>query len=166
MVELDDKSFDSAVHNVNSNNLQSVISVRKASSSSPILFPLQDSPKDPASRVDFTMCNPPFYSSPEEVENLAAMKDLPPNAVCTGAPIEMIYKDGGEVGFVGKMVEESLTFGTKCRYVLFKLTEITFDSLFNQVVYIYAGKALLCRRNCTEISGNKGNYNVSSSLAA
>ena len=112
------------------------------------------------------MCNPPFYSSPEEVENLAAMKDLPPNAVCTGAPIEMIYLDRGEVGFVGKMVEESLTFGTKCRYVLFKLTEITFDSLFNQVVYIYAGKALLCRRNCTEISGNKGNYNVSSSLAA
>ena len=115
--ELDDKSFDSATHNINANNLQNVISILKANAGSPILFPLQHSPKDPAPRVDFTMCNPPFYGSSDEVENLAALKELPPNAVCTGAPIEMIYPDGGEVGFVGKMLEESISFGTKCRYV-------------------------------------------------
>lgn len=31
--------------------------------------------------VEFTMCNPPFYSSEEEMEQLAEQKELSPSAV-------------------------------------------------------------------------------------
>lgn len=66
-------------------------------------------------RFDFTMCNPPFYASAEEVVRSAAAKALSPNAVCTGAEVEMITA-GGEEGFVSKMVRESLALGERCRW--------------------------------------------------
>lgn len=53
------------------------------------------------------MTNPPFYTSQAELESLAKQKSRPPNSACTGAPIEMICS-GGEVGFVGQLVAESL----------------------------------------------------------
>jgi 23S rRNA A1618 N6-methylase RlmF len=34
-----------------------------------------------SSSFEFTMCNPPFYSSPEEVAKSASEKDSAPNAV-------------------------------------------------------------------------------------
>ena len=34
------------------------------------------------SSFEFTMCNPPFYSSPEEVAKSASEKDCAPHAVC------------------------------------------------------------------------------------
>ncbi|CDO68174.1 hypothetical protein BN946_scf184938.g26 [Trametes cinnabarina] len=64
---------------------------------------------------DFTMCNPPFYSSREEVLQSAEAKVLEPNAVCTGADIEMITP-GGEAAFVGRMVEESTEMRERCRW--------------------------------------------------
>ena len=67
-------------------------------------------------QVDFTMCNPPFYSDRAEVLRSAEAKELGPNAVCTGADTEMITP-GGEVAFVSKMVQESLVLKTRCRYV-------------------------------------------------
>lgn len=72
------------------------------------------------------MCNPPFYESAEEMQQLSEQKDVGPSAVswsfvsraktdahdirgqvCTGAPTEMVTK-GGEVAFVSQMVQESL----------------------------------------------------------
>jgi 23S rRNA A1618 N6-methylase RlmF len=64
--------------------------------------------------VDFTMCNPPFYSSREDVLSSAETKEFGPNAICTGADTEMITS-GGEVAFVSNMVQESLRLGTQCR---------------------------------------------------
>ena len=79
------------------------------------------------------MCNPPFYSSALEIEELAKGKESLPSAVsrpqvsfltinqlfftkvCTGSEVEMIYPNGGEAGFVGRMVEESVTFQGRCR---------------------------------------------------
>jgi len=78
------------------------------------------------------MCNPPFYSSALEIEELAKGKESLPSAVsrpqyrflpltdfftkvCTGSEVEMIYPNGGEAGFVGRMVEESITFQGRCR---------------------------------------------------
>jgi 23S rRNA A1618 N6-methylase RlmF len=62
---------------------------------------------------DFAMCNPPFYSSLEEVLRSAEAKDLSPNSICTGSESEMITP-GGEARFVGKMVEESLRLKMRC----------------------------------------------------
>lgn len=57
---------------------------------------------------NFTMVNPPFYASSEELQESATKKKLPPNSACTGAPIEMIYDEGGEKGFIEKLIRESL----------------------------------------------------------
>ena len=62
------------------------------------------------------MCNPPFYSSREEIEKSATEKEFSPSAVCTGADTEMITT-GGESAFVRQIVAESLIYRTKCKYV-------------------------------------------------
>jgi 23S rRNA (adenine1618-N6)-methyltransferase len=61
------------------------------------------------------MCNPPFYNSQEEIEALRQKKDTPPEGACTGSEVEMIYP-GGEVGFIEKMMRDSLIIGSQTRY--------------------------------------------------
>lgn len=76
----------------------------RTSHHTPILAPLFEFPE---TEFAFTMCNPPFYASTEEVTRSAEGKALEPNAICTGADVEMITR-GGEEAFVGAMVEESM----------------------------------------------------------
>ncbi|KAJ4359145.1 hypothetical protein N0V85_009474, partial [Neurospora sp. IMI 360204] len=40
-------------------------------------------------KIDFCMCNPPFYSSPSDLLSSAAKKSRPPLTACTGAEVEM-----------------------------------------------------------------------------
>jgi 23S rRNA A1618 N6-methylase RlmF len=110
--EIDSYSYECASANIASNGLQSQIQIHKAQPHEPILSPLLGS-----DRFDFTMCNPPFYSSREEIEKSTAEKTFSPSAICTGADAEMITP-GGESAFVRQMVTESLIYKTKCRYVL------------------------------------------------
>ncbi|KAF8972036.1 hypothetical protein BDZ97DRAFT_1650372 [Flammula alnicola] len=111
--ELDDESFESARANVSTNGMDSRIDVRKASAKGDIFFPLEENVQ---TSFEFSMCNPPFYGSAQEVAESAQAKELPPSAVCTGTDIEMIYPDGGEAGFVGRMVDESERFQTRCKW--------------------------------------------------
>lgn len=69
---------------------------------------LRSEDEDQKDLFDFTMCNPPFYASAQAMQTSAKLKVLPANAACTGTYGEMIYDGGGEVGFVGQMIEESL----------------------------------------------------------
>ena len=46
-----------------------------------------------ADTLDFTMCNPPFYSSVEELQQSYTDKSQSPAAVCTGSVSEMVYYD-------------------------------------------------------------------------
>ncbi|XP_050717977.1 RNA N6-adenosine-methyltransferase METTL16-like [Eriocheir sinensis] len=57
---------------------------------------------------DFTMCNPPFFSSEEEVDTMAKSKKGrgEPCAAPTGSIHEKVT-EGGEVEFIRQMVEES-----------------------------------------------------------
>ncbi|KAJ6151576.1 hypothetical protein N7470_007173 [Penicillium chermesinum] len=61
----------------------------------------------PSDRLDFTMCNPPFYKSRDEMIESAEIKANAPSSICTGDPVEMITP-GGEVAFVTRMIDESL----------------------------------------------------------
>ncbi|TFK38853.1 hypothetical protein BDQ12DRAFT_82541 [Crucibulum laeve] len=112
--EIDSASYSQAVINIRTNKLEDRIQAVKATETGPILFPLFDLDENDVS-YDFTMCNPPFYASLEEIEELALKKEAKPSAVCTGALTEMIYP-GGEVAFVRQMVDESVKLGDKCRW--------------------------------------------------
>ncbi|KAA8571224.1 hypothetical protein EYC84_000557 [Monilinia fructicola] len=57
--------------------------------------------------LDFTLCNPPFYSSAEDLASSASLKQRPPFTACTGSATEMVC-EGGEVSFVSRMIDESL----------------------------------------------------------
>lgn len=100
--DIDSRSLFSAQKNVDSNKLVERIQLRLNTSDGPLL------PLDAlgAPRLDFCMCNPPFYSSAADMAASYENKSKPPSAVCTGAEVEMIC-EGGDVGFVLRMVMAS-----------------------------------------------------------
>ncbi len=53
------------------------------------------------------MCNPPFYTSVDDLLPSAASKQRPPFTACTGSESEMVTP-GVEVSFVSRMINESL----------------------------------------------------------
>ncbi|VDB95430.1 unnamed protein product [Peniophora sp. CBMAI 1063] len=121
--ELDERSFLSSQENVTRNCLSQRVQIFRATADGPILFPLVST----EIRFTFTMCNPPFYSSAEDIAQSAESKAFPPSAVCTGSEVEMIT-DGGEVAFVCKMVRESLVHRERCQWytsMLGKLSSVT-----------------------------------------
>ncbi|CEN61176.1 hypothetical protein ASPCAL07840 [Aspergillus calidoustus] len=89
------------------------------------------------------MCNPPFYSSREEMVMSAETKERPPFSVrskglvyasnlpyfqaCTGAEVEMVTP-GGEVSFVSRMIDESLQLRKRVQWytsMLGKLSSVS-----------------------------------------
>jgi 23S rRNA A1618 N6-methylase RlmF len=122
-LELDETSLFFAKANVERNVLGSRINVYTVDGAR-IFEPLYHLP--PSEQLEFSMCNPPFYSSKDEVDRLRNSKEELPAQTCTGGELEMIYppplspeddweKEGGEVAFVGRMVIESLQLRAKCR---------------------------------------------------
>ncbi|KAJ2958773.1 hypothetical protein NQZ79_g5684 [Umbelopsis isabellina] len=110
-----DISIDSAQNNIEKNNLQSRIKIFHNNDSSCIL-PLEELENQgyilSETQITFSMCNPPFFKSIEEIESGIEAKMDEPSAVsitlvCTGTHSEMIT-EGGEVAFITKMVQESL----------------------------------------------------------
>ncbi|MCX2450633.1 23S rRNA (adenine(1618)-N(6))-methyltransferase RlmF [Pedobacter sp. PLR] len=75
----------------------------------------------PGELFDFTMCNPPFHGSPEEaqegsqrkVRNLGTQRGKTPVLNFGGMQAEL-WCEGGEVGFIRKMIQESATIGKQC----------------------------------------------------
>ncbi|EPQ50290.1 hypothetical protein GLOTRDRAFT_123633 [Gloeophyllum trabeum ATCC 11539] len=121
--EIDQASYNHALANVLANGLADRVQVVRASPDAPLL-PLGSLPDD---TFDFTMCNPPFYASKEEVDASAGGKLAEPSGVCTGAAVEMITP-GGESAFVRRMVDESLVLRERCRWytsMLGKLSSVT-----------------------------------------
>lgn len=110
--DVDRDSLISARENVELNRLSDRVLITETSPSKPLLFPLEE---DTTSTYDFTMCNPPFYSSVEEMTQSAETKEFGPNAICTGAEVEMITP-GGEVAFVSRIFMESLHHKARCRW--------------------------------------------------
>lgn len=76
-IDSDDLSFFYAQRNVASNDLATRISVVKVDATQPFLaFLPTHSPI-----LDFSICNPPFYSSTNEMATLTQAKQLAPAAV-------------------------------------------------------------------------------------
>ncbi|KAJ5702728.1 hypothetical protein N7488_010276 [Penicillium malachiteum] len=121
--DIDENNIETARANVELNGLESRISILQTSSSGPF-FPLN---RLGTESLDFTMCNPPFYSSHEEMTAAAELKTHAPHSTCTGADVEMITP-GGEAAFVTRMIEESLELRAKIQWftsMLGKLSSVT-----------------------------------------
>ncbi|TFK66978.1 hypothetical protein BDN72DRAFT_799475 [Pluteus cervinus] len=110
--ELDPFSFDYASQNVGNNGLGDRIRVWRVNS---LEEPLFGAMKETDEVFDFTMCNPPFYSSVQEIEESGRNKSSPPNAICTGSETEMITP-GGELKFISRMIQESIHLQSRCSY--------------------------------------------------
>ena len=73
-------------------------------------------------KIDFTICNPPFHASLEKaqegsrrkVKNLTGKTEETPTLNFAGTANELVYEDGGESGFIQKMITESKQFGKQC----------------------------------------------------
>lgn len=117
--------------------------------------PLQTKPSDPLipldafglESIDFTICNPPFYSSTSDLLSSAAAKSRPPRSACTGADVEMVTP-GGEVAFVSRMIDESKALEDRCQWYTSMLgkyssVEIIVDNLRGAGVDNWAVKDLV-----------------------
>ncbi|KAL4974273.1 hypothetical protein BDW66DRAFT_140457 [Aspergillus desertorum] len=106
--DIDDENIRTSTETVKMNNLESRIRIMKTSADSD-LIPLNTLGVE---KLDFTMCNPPFYSSQDEMIASAKEKDRPPFSACSGTEIEMVTL-GGEVSFVSRMITESIALREK-----------------------------------------------------
>lgn len=109
--DIDAHSLSHAQQNVEANNLTERIKLHSTSPEEP-LIPLETLGVE---RLDFVMCNPPFYSSSEDMSRAYGSKAMPPSAVCTGSTNEMICP-GGDAGFVTRILEESLRLRHRVRW--------------------------------------------------
>ncbi|KAL9607676.1 MAG: hypothetical protein Q9167_007436 [Letrouitia subvulpina] len=109
--DIDEKNLEFARKNVISNNLTARIKLQQTELFKP-LIPLDTLGLE---RIDFTICNPPFYASTEEMLSAAEAKARPPHSACTGAQVEMVT-EGGEVDFITKLMDESLVLRDRCQW--------------------------------------------------
>ncbi|KAJ3178295.1 hypothetical protein HDU87_003607 [Geranomyces variabilis] len=103
-LDIEPRAIAYATSNVAQNELQSRITVCKNETDLILHKDLLDGfhPK----RYDFTMCNPPFYESAEQIARSRAGKEAAPRAVCSGTSAEMVT-EGGELGFILRILAES-----------------------------------------------------------
>ncbi|KAI9144299.1 ribosomal RNA large subunit methyltransferase F-like protein, partial [Paraphysoderma sedebokerense] len=119
--DISSQSISFAKDNITRNNLADKIHLY-LNPDSQITLPInemktasEDSESSIPESLDFTMCNPPFYSSEQHMVNSQAAKKGDAFATCTGASHEMITA-GGEYQFVKKMILESEKYGSQVRW--------------------------------------------------
>ncbi|KAK5700746.1 hypothetical protein LTR97_005263 [Elasticomyces elasticus] len=110
--DIDSHSLAYAKQNVKANNMDSRIRIQRSPNPAAPLIPLDVLG---VGGLDFVMTNPPFYSSGQDMLDSYTGKHAPPSAVCTGAENEMIC-DGGDVGFVTRILEESLVLRERVQW--------------------------------------------------
>ncbi|MFL5815709.1 MAG: 23S rRNA (adenine(1618)-N(6))-methyltransferase RlmF [Bdellovibrionia bacterium] len=75
----------------------------------------------PGEKIDLSICNPPFHSSAEEARASTQLKwkklgkDSRAGRNFGGQNAEL-WCPGGEVEFIGRMIQESKNFSTQCRW--------------------------------------------------
>ncbi|KAL5115133.1 hypothetical protein ACEQ8H_006969 [Pleosporales sp. CAS-2024a] len=111
--DIDKRSFESAARNLALNNLMTRTKLLQTTALTP-LIPLAALG---VQNLDFTMCNPPFFTSTADMTNSlkGEGKSWKPNATCTGAEVEMVCPEG-DLGFVTRLVNESLMLGEKVQW--------------------------------------------------
>lgn len=120
--DVDAHSLKCAQHNITANGLGERIKLKQMQAQGPLL------PLDllKIEELDFSMTNPPFYSSHQDFQDNANGKlprKTPSSAVCAGAENEMIC-EGGDVGFVLRILEESLVLRDRVQWYTAMLSKL------------------------------------------
>ncbi|TWU79072.1 hypothetical protein ED733_008642 [Metarhizium rileyi] len=145
--DIDGESLKWARRNVEINDLSSRIKVVDRSMDGPII-PLDELA---LASIDFTMTNPPFYMSEEDLLSVARKKRRPPYTACTGSTTEMVTP-GGELAFVDRILNESRILRERIQWY-----SAMFGFLSNLTTFIEQLRAAgICNYAVTEfVQGNK-----------
>ncbi|KAF1994031.1 hypothetical protein P154DRAFT_527342 [Amniculicola lignicola CBS 123094] len=113
LTDIDDKSFEYATQNIKLNGFSPRVKMLKTTALHS-LIPLHQLDVE---RLDFTLCNPPFFASDKEMQSslAGAGKTTAPSTICTGSVNEMVTA-GGDLGFVLKIVQASFTLQDKVQW--------------------------------------------------
>ncbi|KHE84194.1 hypothetical protein GE21DRAFT_5238 [Neurospora crassa] len=123
--DIDAHSLSFAQRNIHLNKLQDRITLLHRTPDQPLIpFDSRILTTRGIDKIDFTMCNPPFYSSPSDLLSSAAKKSRPPLTACTGAPVEMVCA-GGEVAHIFRMIDESLVLRGKVTWYTSMVGKVT-----------------------------------------
>ncbi|OKL62360.1 hypothetical protein UA08_03054 [Talaromyces atroroseus] len=125
--DIDDRNISSSRQTVSKNKLENRVKIIETKPDDP-LIPFEKLNVD---RLDFVMCNPPFYESEEELTSSAAAKSRPPFTACTGSAVEMITP-GGEVAFVSAIVMQSVDLKTRVLWFTSMLGKLSSVSVIVQ----------------------------------
>lgn len=118
--DVDDESIDWARKNIERNQLDSRILLRKVLDEDRILIDLLEKVSSLGEEIDFVMCNPPFFKNESELAGVTSKIRKPtkrhaPNSANPIQPNESIFDQVGEVGFVKRIVDDSLLLGKKIK---------------------------------------------------
>lgn len=102
--EVDQASVDCALQNIQLNQLQACVKVVKVDMDGPLLPPAIWQLYE---RYTVLMCNPPFYSTADEMDAAERGKNRPRIQALLGAPVETLTP-GGAAGFILRILDESL----------------------------------------------------------
>lgn len=111
-LEIDEKNVKFARENILRNQLSDNVTVIVQEDNKSIFNKLFDQDSSPKT---FCICNPPFFSSADEVvksQNRTG-KRKPPKSLNSGSSSELVFADGGELGFVKKILSESVQLQDK-----------------------------------------------------
>ncbi|XP_029826173.2 U6 small nuclear RNA (adenine-(43)-N(6))-methyltransferase [Ixodes scapularis] len=113
--ETDPVNLAHATENVKRNNLENHIKVVAVGS----LREAHEAVEGDSTAVDFVVCNPPFFGSPEEADAQGRAEEqgrTPPSSDMSGAEEEKVWPAGGEVAFVRDvLLKDSLGLREKVR---------------------------------------------------
>jgi 23S rRNA A1618 N6-methylase RlmF len=75
-------------------------------------------------QIDFVMCNPPFFANESELIGQSEGIRKPekrhrPHSINTAQLHEAVYENGGEVGFLRKMIDESTLVSKRIKLHIF-----------------------------------------------
>ncbi|KAK9468495.1 hypothetical protein V1512DRAFT_259631 [Lipomyces arxii] len=101
--DIDERAVTLAKEQITRNDLSGRIQIMKSAPGGPLF--------DVGHKLDFTMCNPPFYSSMEDIEFSQELKVTESHSFTNIEPNEMITF-GGEVAFVKRMISESVAMSS------------------------------------------------------
>ncbi|XP_046621903.1 U6 small nuclear RNA (adenine-(43)-N(6))-methyltransferase isoform X1 [Neodiprion virginianus] len=123
--EVDLESYESAVRNVNSNNLHDLVEVIRVNRGTVLRGSVPEN-----NVYTFTMCNPPFFCAEEDTAtgSKPSGSRMPPRNAPSGSEAELVV-EGGEIQFVLKMLNDSVELNNKIKIyttMLGKKTSLTF----------------------------------------